>query len=286
MSQIPNSSGTSTPRFKAPANACDCHLHIYDSRFPMAWPQLRSTPDASVTEYKLHQKRIGTTRAVVVQPAAYGTDNHVTIAAVQELGIAYARGVGVLHPTVKDSELATLHTGGIRGLRFSLHDAKTAVTSPEMIEPLANRVAEMGWHVQLHLRGEQIVEMAALIERLPGTLVIDHMGRLPQPEGAGHAAFKVVARLLESGRAWVKLSGPYLETKEGAPRYSDATRVARAFVKLAPERLVWGSDWPHPTERDAKPDDAVLFDLLQEWVPDEATRSRILVHNPATLYGF
>jgi D-galactarolactone isomerase len=284
--QVPNSSGTSKPRFKAPADACDCHLHIYDPRFPMAWPQLRSTPDASVAEYKLHQKRIGTTRAVVVQPAAYGTDNRVTIAAVAELGMANARGVGVLHPTVKDTELAALHTGGIRGLRFSLHDANTAVTSAEMIEPLANRVAEMGWHVQLHLRGEQIAEMADIIRRLPCPIVIDHMGRMPQPEGVNHRAFAIVAGLLQSGRGWLKLSGPYLDTTIGSPRYPDITRVAREYVKLAPERLVWGSDWPHPTERGVKPDDAVLFDLLQEWAKDEETRLRILVENPAKLYGF
>ena len=286
MHAVANSAGTSPPRFKAPADACDCHLHIYDPRLPMAWPNLRATPEASVAEYRLLQRRIGTTRAIVVQPAAYGVDNRGTVAAVEQLGLANARAVAVLHPTVTDAELAALHAGGVRGLRFTQHDPATAVTSAEMIEPLAQRIQAFGWHTQLHLRGEQIVEMAALIERLPGTLVIDHMGRLPQPEGTSHAAFKVVARLLESGRAWVKLSGPYLDTKVGPPRYSDATRVARELVKLAPERLIWGSDWPHPTERDAKPDDAVLFDLIQEWVPDEANRARILVHNPAALYGF
>ena len=196
-SAVPNSSGTSSPRFKAPPGACDCHLHIYDPRFPMAWPQLRSTPDASVAEYRLLQQRLGVTRAIVVQPAAYGIDNRVTVAAVEELGRDVARGVAVLHPTVKDSELAALHRGGIRGLRFTQHDPKTAVTSPDMIEPLAQRVAEMGWHVQLHLRGDQLVEMAALIERLPGTLVLDHMARMPQPEGIHHPAFAVVARLLQ-----------------------------------------------------------------------------------------
>ncbi|MGZ5098852.1 MAG: amidohydrolase family protein [Usitatibacter sp.] len=261
-------------------------MHIYDARFPMAWPQLRSTPEASVREYQLHQKRIGTTRVVVVQPAAYGTDNAVTLDAVRELGQDRARGVGVLHPGVKDGELAAMHTGGIRGLRFSLHDVKTAVTSPEMIEPLANRIAEMGWHVQLHLRGEQIADMAGLIARLPCPVVIDHMGRMPQPEGIHHPAFRIVCRLLQSGRGWLKLSGPYLDTKIGSPRYTDITRVAREFVKIAPERLVWGSDWPHPTERDVKPDDAVLFDLLQEWARDEETRHKILVENPAELYGF
>ena len=283
---VPNSSGTSTPRFKAPRDACDCHLHIYDPRFPMAWPQLRATPNASSAEYKRLQQRLGTARAVVVQPAAYGTDNRVTIAAIEQLGSAKTRGVGVVHPSVKDSELAALHSGGIRGLRFTLHDPKTAVTSVDMIEPLAERVAEMGWHVQLHLRGVQIVELADLIARLPGKIVIDHLGRMPQPEGIHHPAFKIVSRLLESGRGWLKLSGPYLDTKIGSPRYTDITRVAREFVKLAPERLIWGSDWPHPTERDTKPDDAVLFDLLQEWAKDEETRRRILVDNPAALYGF
>ena len=286
MHAVANSAGTSPPRFKAPADACDCHLHVYDPRLPVAWPNLRATPDASVAEYRLLQRRIGTTRAIVVQAAAYGVDNRGTVAAIEQLGLANARAVAVLHPTVTDAELAALHAGGVRGLRFTQHDPATAVTSAEMIEPLAQRIQAFGWHTQLHLRGEQIVEMAALIERLPGTLVIDHMGRLPQPEGTSHAAFKVVARLLESGRAWVKLSGPYLDSKVGPPRYSDATRVARELVKLAPERLIWGSDWPHPTERDTKPDDAVLFDLIQEWVPDEANRARILVNNPATLYGF
>jgi predicted TIM-barrel fold metal-dependent hydrolase len=282
---VPNSGGTTRPRFHAPERACDCHLHIYDPRFPMAYPQLRGTPDAGAADYRLFQKRIGTTRAVVVQPAAYGVDNSVTLDALAALGPAHARGVAVVHPEVSDAELEAMHLAGVRGLRFTQHDANTAITTREMIEPLAARVAQMGWHVQLHLRGEQLVEMAALIERLPGTLVIDHMGRIPQPEGIHHPAFALVRRWLAQGRTWVKLSGPYLETRSGSPRYADVTRVAREYLKLAPERLVWGSDWPHPTEH-AKPDDAVLFDLLHEWTRDEALWRRILVQNPETLYGF
>jgi predicted TIM-barrel fold metal-dependent hydrolase len=282
---VPNSTGTSLPRYQSPPGACDCHLHIYDPAFPMAWPKLRGTPEASVREYRLLQERLGTSRAVVVQPAAYGIDNRVTVDAVRQLGIDQARGIAVLHPSVTDAELQALHEGGIRGLRFTQHDPKTAVTSPEMIEPLAARVAELGWHVQLHLRGEQIVHMADLIERLPGTLVFDHLGRMPQPEGTLHPAYRIVTRLVADGRAWVKLSGAYLDTKVGSPRYADVTRLAREYVKLAPQRLLWGSDWPHPTET-TKPDDAVLFDLLQEWARDEPTRRRILVDNPAQLYGF
>lgn len=283
---VPNSAGTSLPRFRPPADACDCHLHIYDARFPMAWPSLRAVTDASVREYRLLQQRLGTTRAVVIQPAAYGTDNRVTLDAVAELGPERARGVAVAHPSVGDDELAAMHAAGIRGLRFSLHDPHAAVVNADMIEPLARRVHERGWHVQLHLRGEQIVAMAALIERLPGTVVIDHMARLPQPEGVRHPAFAVVKRLLDRGRAWVKVSGPYLDSRDGSPRYEDAAQVARALVAHAPERLVWGSDWPHPTERDRKPDDAALVDLMHEWVADEALLRRILVANAAELYGF
>src|SRR4051812_43553250 len=147
---VPNSSGTATPRLKAPAGAVDSHLHIYDPRFPMAWPKLRPVDQASVAEYRLLQQRIGTQRAVVVQPAVYGTDNRVTLDAVAALGAANARGIAVLHPGVTDATLDALHEGGIRGIRFSLHDPATAVTSADMIAPLAARVAERGWHVQLH----------------------------------------------------------------------------------------------------------------------------------------
>ena len=121
--------------------------------------------------------------------------------------------------------------------------------------------------------------------RLPGTIVIDHMARLPQPLGARHPALGIVKRLIDKGSTWVKLSGPYLETQVGPPRYADVKSVARALVEHAPERCVWGSDWPHPGPK-VHPDDAALFDLLATWAPDEATRNRILVANPATLYGF
>jgi predicted TIM-barrel fold metal-dependent hydrolase len=128
--------------------------------------------------------------------------------------------------------------------------------------------------------------MAELIERLPGTVLIDHMARLPQPDGIEHPAFPVVRRLLDTGRFWVKLSGPYLDAREGAPRYPQIAPIARAYVAHAPERCVWGSDWPHPTERDAKPDDAELLDLLQDWAPNRSAREKILVRNPTVLYGF
>lgn len=283
---IPNSSGKWAPRLTAPPGACDSHIHIYDPRFTASRPSARLTRDATVADYRYLQGRLGTTRTVVVQPAAYGFDNSVTLDAIAQLGIAKARAVAVVAPAVTDAELREMDRLGVRGVRFTQHDPATAVTTSDMIEPVAARIAEYGWHVQLHLLAGQLVELAATIERLPCTIVLDHLGRLPQPEGIAHPAFDFVKRLLDSGRAWVKISGAYLDTRVGPPGYSDVRTVARALIRHAPERCVWGSDWPHPTERETKPDDALLLDLLAEWSPNGETRQRILVDNPAVLYGF
>lgn len=283
---VPNSAGTSVPRFKAPAHACDCHAHIYDPRFPMAWPSLPRVVGATVREYRLLQERMGIERAVIVQPAAYGTDNRVTVDAVAQLGLDKARGIAVAHPSITDEELAALHEAGIRGLRFSIHDPHTEIAGADMIEPLAPRLHALGWHVQVHARAGQLAGLESMLGALPCDVVLDHFARLPQPEGVLHAAMSAVKRLLDQGRTWVKLCAPYLDSRSGSPRYADLKPVAKAFVKHAPERVVWGSDWPHPTEPLAKPDDAALLDVLQEWIGDEATRKRVLVSNPVELYGF
>lgn len=278
---VPNSSGIAPPALKAPSGACDCHMHIYDGdRFPPSRPESRMQSDARSEDYRLFQRRIGTSRVVVVQPAAYGTTNEVTLDAVAQLG-PQARGIAVVQPTVTDAELKRMADGGIRGIRFTQFDPKTAATTLDMIEPLAKRVAPFGWHVQIHLRADQIVEAADLLQRLPGTVVFDHLGRLVN--GVADPAFAVIRRMLDKGNTWMKLSGAYMF--DAPPRYAKAAPIAQAYIKAAPERMVWGSDWPHPTENE-KPDDAVLFDLLSDWAPDAATRQRILVDNPAKLYGF
>ena len=284
--KVPHSSGSEAPKLKAPVNACDCHLHIYDERFPPPGPVARLVKGAAVEQYRLLQKRIGTTRAVIVTPSAYATANAVTIDGIAHLGPAEARGVAVVRTEVTDAELKKMADGGIRGIRFTLFDPKTAVTGFEMIEPLVKRANDLDWHVQLHFRGDQIVEKEDLLMRIAAPIVFDHMGRIPQPAGVKHPAFTIICRLIDKGRTWVKLSGVYQDSKVGPPTYADTTELTRAYLKFAPERMVWGSDWPHPTERDHKPNDAVLFDLLPEWAPDESLRNKVLVDNPAVLYGF
>ena len=284
---VPNSAGTVSPVLKAPRNACDCHFHIYDAvRFPPAAGSANPVqPGARLEEYLLLQRRLQTTRSIIVTP--YVTDNRVTLDAIERFG-STARGIAVVRPDVTEAELTKLDRGGIRGIRFSLN-LSSAVASPvttiDMIEPLSKRVAGRGWHVQINLAADGIAAHEALWNRLPSPIVFDHMGHIPGPAGTGHPAYSVMRRLIDKGRTWVKLSVTNDNTTDGPPTYADVVRLGQAFVKAAPERLVWGSNWPHPTETE-KPDDAVLFDLMARWAPDERTRQRILVGNPATLYGF
>src|SRR5262249_52732610 len=181
---VPNSAGNRLPRWGAPANSCDCHIHIYDAaRFPPLRPAARMQARAGAAEYRLLQRRLRTTRAVVVTPAVYETDNRVTLDAIVRL--RDARGVAVVHPTVTDAELKGLANGGIRGIRFTQFDPATAVTTFDMIEPLAKRVNDLGWHVQIHMLGKQIVAAEDLWQRLSSPIVFDHMGPLlPPPRAA------------------------------------------------------------------------------------------------------
>jgi D-galactarolactone isomerase len=281
--QVPYSSGTELPKLKAPADACDCHMHIYDSRYPVAANATLRPPDAHVEDYRLLQERLGTSRVVVVQPSTYGTDNRCTLDAMAPFG-RNARGVAVVDTSVADTELRRMADLGVRGIRFNLVQA--GATTVDMIEPLSRRVADLGWHVQIHMKGEQIAGIEDLLLRLPSSIVFDHMGRIAQPDATRQPGYQTIRKLLDQGRTWVKLSGAYMETKVGPPSYADTTALAQELAKAAPERMIWGSDWPHPTMQQEKPDDAVLFDLLAEWVPEEATRTRVLVENPETLYGF
>lgn len=284
--QVPFSSGTRKPKFEMPAGACDCHMHIYDSRFAYRSSAVLKPPEARVGAYRALQNRLGTTRTVVVTPSTYGTNNNCTLDAMAQLGPS-ARGVAVVDPSVSDAELKRLADLGIQGIRFNV--VRREAISIDMIEPVANRVADLGMHVQLHMKADDIVDVQDMLRRLPTQLVFDHLGRIPYPSGMNHGAYKVIRGLIDQDRAWVKVSGVYHESLVGAPSYADTSEMAASYVKAAPERVVWGSDWPHPTLQGAgepMPDDAVLADLLVLWAPDEAVRHRILVENPATLYGF
>src|SRR5688572_20138559 len=180
---VPNSAGTAPPRLKAPANAADCHIHIYDARFQ---PVVEKPAHSTVADYRLLQRRIGFSRVVIVQPRNYGTDNSCTLDAIAQLGQDSARGVGVVRPEVSDAELQRLHDGGIRGIRFTVANRATAVVSTDMIEPLSKRIAALGWHVQINMEAGEIAANEAMFRRLPSQIVFDHLGKLPPTIGVKH----------------------------------------------------------------------------------------------------
>jgi len=284
---VPHSLGDSPPAMSVPADACDSHHHIYDGRFPVSPHWTQGFPaNAAVADYRLLQRRLGTSRSVVVQPSTYGVDNRCLIEALRQLG-GQARGVAVVDTDVTDSALAELGDAGVRAIRVNFISPQTwGKTTADMLTNLGRRVDKAGWHVQVLMTGEQIAEHEAAIRSLPNRVVIDHLGRIPQPEGVNHAGYAAVRRLLDTGRVWVKLTEPYEDSKAGPPDYADSGAVARAYARAAPERMLWGTDWPHPTQRSAKPDDATLLDLLSSWAPNPADQRRILVSNPAELFGF
>lgn len=274
------------PRLQAPAGATDTHMHFYDTaeRYPVAPTAAFLPPPARVDDYREVQRRLGLERVVVVQPSAYGTDNRCTMDAVAALG-ERARAVVVVGPEVSDAELQCLTAAGARGIRFFM--LKGGVLPWEILEAMAARVHSFGWHVQLQLNGRELPARAPMLKRLPGNLVVDHVGRFMPPVPLDDPAFACLLDLIETGRTWVKLSAPYESSRVGPSAYEDVTALAQALVRAAPERMLWASNWPHPGHSDPRVrDEALLLDLLIEWAPEETTRRRILVDNPATLYGF
>ncbi len=287
---VSHSVGLNRPQRRLPPGACDSHMHIFDLRFaPSAhWP--RTPPVAPVAAYRQLQARLGTTRTVVVTPSTYGTDNACTLDALDQLGDA-ARGVAVVGDGLGADELAHLAARRVRGLRVNFVSPQSwGTTTPAMLATLARKVAEhpacAGWHIQIFAQPEQLIALAPQLHTLPVPVVIDHLGRIDPAEGPAAEAYGVVRGLLDGGNTWVKLSGAYTRSTVHGPSYADTLPLGQALVQAAPERLVWGSDWPHTTEAAGTVNDADLMDLLQAWAGSDAAMDRILVDNPARLYGF
>lgn len=285
--ETPFSSEARRPRLKVPTGACDSHIHILDPRFP-ATDGWRGEPvnAATVAAYRRLQARIGTTRAVVVTPSTYGIDNRATLDALEQFG-DNARGVIVIDGEAPPRDLRSLAAKGVSGIRVNFVSPQPwgRTELPRLIST-ARIAADLGWHVQIYARGDQIASMEAAIAALPAEVVIDHLGAVDPRDEASAKGSAAVLRLLARGRAWMKLSGAYISSATGGPNYDDMCAIARRYVDTAPDRLVWGSDWPHRGHARNLPDDAALIDLLLRWAPDAVDRQRILVDNPARLYGF
>lgn len=269
------------PPAPLPEGACDCHMHFYAGASHPRLPGAPfAPPPAGPADYARVQAALGLERLVAVQSVIYGTDNSCMLEAMARFG-GQARGIAVIPPAGGD--LDGLHARGIRGLRAYMLAGGTYRWQD--LPGLAARIAPLGWHIQLQMDGCRLPEAAALLAALPCPLVIDHVGKFLAPTRPEDPAFAALLRLLDDGRTFVKLSAPYESSRSGPPEYADVGRLARALVAHAPERCLWASNWPH-TAQSPPPDDARLFGLLADWAPRAADRDRILVANPAALYGF
>ena len=268
--------------FFMPANACNAHLHIIDPAYPNDGKAAAQI--GTVETYRALADELHLPRAVFVQAKPFGKDNACLVDAIEKFGKANARGIAVVDNTVSDEEIRRLHEAGIRGLRFSIWNPNNAVACFDDCAPLAERVKDMGWNIQLHMSAQQIAQQADVIRTLPCRVVIDHMGRLNPKQGVKDPAYTFILEMIDRGNTWVKLSGPYLNTVTGRP-WKDASTTARAIAAYAPERVVWGSDFPHVTEK-VKPSEKELTELIDNWLPSEHARQLALVNNPQELYGF
>jgi predicted TIM-barrel fold metal-dependent hydrolase len=274
-----------SPGFPVPRGACDAHAHVLGpaSLYPYAADRQYTPSDASLPSYETMLRALGFDRAVLVQPSIYATDNRRLLDAMKSATVEM-RGVVVLPETVTDRELDTMHRIGVRGIRANL--IRGGRSDLERAVRLAGRIARLGWHLQILADVSTVEDLAQHVRALPIETVFDHMGHMPAAKGVDEPGFRALIRLLEGGRCWVKLSGSYRITGKTHAPYADVRPIAAALVRAAPERVVWGSDWPHTAIRIPAPDAGRLLGMLADWAPDAAERDAILVRNPARLYGF
>ena len=272
-----------TPKLALPAGAVDCHVHMFGprSKYPFGPDAHYISEDATAEMYFAIQARLGLSKAVLVSGGGYG-QTYTHLADTLRQYPDRLRGVVRLPPAVTMEEIVDLDRVGVKGARF-FGPERLAGMTPDLLA----MTSEVGWHIQFYVeRRDTLTEVADVLLGLNRTVVLDHFAHNAASGGPDSAQNRRLLELLETGRFWVKLSGPMRVSDAGDP-YADLMPMARKLVESFPERLVWGSDWPHTLLWDVPmPDDGDLIDLIGEWIPDEATRRRILVDNPAALYGF
>lgn len=282
----PPDPATRKPHYRPPPLACDAHCHVFGPAhiFPYADDRSYTPPDAPFEDFVRLQRILGLERAVIVQASCHGTDNRATLDAVARSNGRF-RGVAIVDETFGDEDYARLHDGGIRAVRFNFVRHLGGRPDMAVFRRVVARLKELGWHLILHFDAGDIVELRDLLGTLPAPYVIDHMGRVKAGDGLDQPPFRALLDLMRDERCWVKVCGAERVSSAGPP-FADAVPFAQALIAAAPDRVLWGTDWPHPNIARHMPNDGDLVDLLPCMMPDESVRRRILVDNPARLYGF
>ena len=277
------------PQFKMPALACDSHAHVMGpvARYDYSPARVYTPPDCLLKDYRHLLDTLGVTRAVLVQPSVYGTDNSAMLDAMKT-DPQRMRGVAVVDPAISDADLKMLNAAGVRGVRVNIVDVKDRKVGSlpmTMLRSLAARVAPMGWHMEFLMHADEFPDLDRTFADFPVPIVLGHLGYMKTSLGLHAPGFQALLRLMQAGKAWVKLTGPYRISGTPLP-HADTVPFAHALLKANADRVIWGTDWPHVMHKGATPNDGDLTDLLLQWVPDAAQRERVLVGNPARLYGF
>ncbi len=276
------------PGIELPRGATDCHAHVFGpaAHHPYSPDRIYTPPDALLPAYLQMLNVLGVDRAVLVQPSVYGMDNAVMLNALREAGSRF-RAVAVVSDEIEESELDALHLAGVRGIRFNVVDVASGRNSlpMERIRRMAERIARLDWHVQFLLHVDQYADLQRMFDDFPTPIVIDHFGYMDASKSLSDPGFQAFLRLMKAGRCWAKFTGAYRISRQHMP-YDDITPFARAIIDANPERVVWGTDWPHPKHDGPMPNDGELCGRLGDWIPDSSIRARVLVDNPARLYGF
>lgn len=291
---MPPDPNTRKPSFTPPANSCDTHFHIFGppETFPFLSTHEYTPPAAPLEHYVKMAAIIGVERGVVVQPSVHGLDNSATLDAIAKSDGRF-RGVARIDDKTPKSELQRLHDGGVRGVRFNLLDRPRGNVKLDVLDRCLEHIAEFGWSVDLHIDTKSLLAQEKRIRPMPIPVIIDHIARVKPGEGLIQPAFQLLLDLLKDNHVWVKVSGAdkicntQVHSYFGLP-FVEVIPFARAVIAAAPDRVIWGTDWPHSNNfaPGHTPNDGDLVDLLAEFAPDEQTRKKILVDNPAALYGF
>jgi 2-pyrone-4,6-dicarboxylate lactonase len=278
---------TRKPKYTPPPGSCDAHCHIFGpgDKYPYAPDRTYTPPDAPLEKFRELQGILGLERAVLVNASCHGRDNTVILDAIAQSGGRY-RGVANADDSFTTGDFERLHAGGCRGVRFNFVKHLGGVPDMDEFRRMIERVKPLGWHVVLHFDASDLVEFSSMLRSLPVPFIIDHMGRVPTKDGLQQAPFQ---RLLELARhhedCWVKICGAERISSAGPP-FTDAVPFAQELIRAAPDRILWGTDWPHPNISRHMPNDGDLVDLIPLFAPDAAMQKRILVDNPHRLYGF
>ena len=282
---MPPDNNTRTPRFVAPPGSCDAHCHVFGPhhRFPYAETASYWPPDADRYALKKIHDKLGIDRAVLVQASCHGTDNRAMINAIEHSGGAY-RGVCIADDSFSEEDFKGLHNVGIRGVRFNFVSHLGGAPDVGMMQNVLDKVRFLGWHLVIHVDAEDIIQYERFFSQFKMNIVVDHMGRIPTSEGVGQKAYQILLDFMQRDNWWVKVCGS--ERIAIAPPFYDAIPYAQGLLEIAPDRLLWGTDYPHPNIKTHMPNDADLLDLVPLIARDAAMQKKILVDNPARLYGF